>query len=128
MGFEELVAEVPVSRDRGADVARVDRLAAIGQPSNPSRLEELREQLGLRRLLDCVLRERQLARDHHPLDQAVQLGQRLGRRIRDERLERQPLGLSLVPVHTGLDHAGEMPRRDGLKPGCLAEAASRLAA
>jgi len=71
--LEEARVEVSVAGNRGADVARVDGFTALHQPRDPPRLEELREQLGLGRLLDRVLRDRQPAGGHHPLDELVQL-------------------------------------------------------
>jgi len=72
-GRVRLEEAVSVAGNRGADVARVDGFTALHQPRDPPRLEELREQLGLGRLLDRVLRDRQPAGGHHPLDELVQL-------------------------------------------------------
>jgi len=66
---------------------------------------------------DCdaaVERRRDAPRLHHPGDEAVELGQRLGRCVDDERLERGPLRLPLVPVEAWFHHPLVLARRGRL--------------
>jgi hypothetical protein len=55
-------------------------------------------------------------RRHHPLHEPVELAQRFGRRVRNQRLQRLPLGFPLVPVETGIAHGDDIPHSTPFKP------------
>jgi phosphoribosylamine---glycine ligase len=111
---EELV-EVAGAGDGGADVAGVDGLPGLDEVRDPARLEEFGCDLGVGGLARRCLVGRKATLLHHPLDEAVQLRQRLGRRVDDERLEALPLALPLVPIESGFDHDERMRRRTGFE-------------
>ena len=74
------------------------------------RLLELAHRLRLRQLLAVPLGEREAARLHHPADEVVGLGERLGRRLAELRLDLLPLGHPLVLVESRFLHEHEVPR------------------
>jgi hypothetical protein len=104
---EQELVQIPIARNCRADVAGADRLAALDQVRDPPRLEELGDDRRIGRLMRGVLREWESALGHHSLDQCVDLRQRLGRRVDDERLQRLPLALPFVSVEPGFDHVGK---------------------
>jgi hypothetical protein len=108
---KELI-EAAVAGDRGADVARVDRLASLDEVRDSARFQELGDQLGIggvkRFFLGCGV----TILDQHALDQPIHLRQGLRRSVDHQGLETLPLRLPVMPIDAGFDHGRGMRAND----------------
>src|SRR5205085_11561834 len=95
---------IPV--DSGRDVARRHRIRIVGaQTRDLARSEEIRDDVALLALERDRVADVVPARFEHPLDEAVELGQDVRRRILELLLQRRPLTLPFVPIEAGLQHS-----------------------
>ncbi len=109
--MKELV-EAAIGGDRGADVARVDRLARLDEVRDPTRFQELGDELGVGRVRRFFLGGGVATPDQHPLDQPIHLRQGLRGGVDHQGLETLPLRLPVVPIDAGFDHGRGMRAYD----------------
>jgi hypothetical protein len=106
VAVQNVLVDLAIEADRLADVAGIEILAAVdhhpecvGRPVRAEHLGVDPVVVDRIRRVDGIARLRQ-----HPPDEIVELGQRLDRRVDDERLELLPFGLPFVVVKSGFDH------------------------
>jgi hypothetical protein len=103
-----------IALDRGGDVSGIDLLPVVGQTRNLMRGEILRHHAAIVSFADNRVVNRVPTGLEHLMNEAIDLGQRLGRRRLEVVLELLPLTLPFVLIQARLDHLLLRSRSDAL--------------